>query len=68
MRNPEYSISALGEIGYTDNSRFERPEQLVAEFDSPVRVREMLSDRDLGEATRVELTLDPWKPLLLELP
>jgi len=67
MRNPESSISALGEIGYTDNSRFERPEQLVVEFDAPVRVREMLSDRDLGEAARVELTLDPWKPLLLEL-
>lgn len=67
MRNPEYSISALGEIGYADNSRFERPDDLAVEFDPPVRVRDLLSERDLGEATRVELTLDPWKPLLLEV-
>jgi hypothetical protein len=67
MRNPEYSIGSLGEIGYTDNSRFEQPERLTVEFDAPVRVRELLSGRDLGEKERVEVTLDPWKPVVLEM-
>ena len=67
MRNPEYRVGSLGEIGYTDNSRFEQPEQLVVEFDAPTHARDLLSDRDLGQTERVELTLDPWKPLILEL-
>lgn len=67
MRNPEYRVSSLGEIGYTDNSRFERPEDFAVEFEAPVHVRELLSGRDFGQATRVELTLGPWKPLLLEV-
>jgi hypothetical protein len=67
MRNPEYRIDSLGEIGYTDNSRFEQPEQLVVEFDAPTCVRELLSSRNLGQTQRIELTLDPWKPLILEL-
>jgi hypothetical protein len=67
MRNPEYNIGSLGEIGDTDNSRFEQPERLAIEFDAPTRVRDLRADRDLGETQRVELALDPWRPLLLEL-
>lgn len=67
MRSPEYDIGSLGEIGDTDNSRFEQAEQLAIEFDAPTRVRDLRADRDLGQTQRVELTLDPWRPLLLEL-
>jgi hypothetical protein len=66
MRNPEYRISSLGEIGYTDNSRFETPVEVTITLDQPTQLREMLSDRDLGEAERLTLTLDPWKPILFQ--
>jgi hypothetical protein len=67
MRNPEYRVGSLGEIGYGDNSRFEKPEDFVVEMRKPLAVRELLSRRDFGETSRVEVTLDPWKPVILEL-
>jgi hypothetical protein len=67
MRNPEYAVSDLGEIGFTDNSRFERPERLAIELGQPAEVKELHSGREFGTTSRVELTLDPWKPVVLEV-
>ncbi len=67
MRNPEYGVSDLGEIGFTDNSRFEQPERLAVEFERPGNVKELLSGKDFGETARVEVTLAPWKPVVLEV-
>jgi len=67
MRNPEYRVDDLGEIGYTDNSRFEHPQELVITFEAPTRACDLLSNRDLGEVEELTLTLDPWEPLILEL-
>jgi hypothetical protein len=67
MRRPEYRASELGEIGYTDNSRFDQPVELKVTFPRPVKTKELLTNRDLGEGSEFELTLGPWKPVILEL-
>jgi hypothetical protein len=67
MRNPEYAVSELGELGFTDNSRFEKPEQLTVDFGQSVEVKELLSGREFGKTDRVEVALDPWKPVVLEV-
>lgn len=67
MRNPEYRIGSLGEIGYSDNSRFEQPVEVSITLDSPTPIREMLSNQDLGDVERATLTLERWRPLLLEI-
>jgi len=67
MRNPEYEVSDLGELGFTDNSRFEKPERLTVEFGDGAEVKELLSSRDFGKTDRVEVTLHPWKPMVLEV-
>jgi hypothetical protein len=67
IRNPEYEVSSLGEIGFTDNSRFEKPERLTVELEDAAEVRELLSGRDFGKTDRVEVTQDPWKPVVLEV-
>jgi hypothetical protein len=67
MRRPEYSIGSLGEIGYSDNSRFEKPVDVTARFGEKTRATELLSGLDLGETEETTLTLRPWKPLILEL-
>jgi hypothetical protein len=67
MRRPEYQIGSLGEIGYTDNSRFEQPVEVKVTFPRPVKAKELLSGRDLGEGSQFELTLGPWKPVVVEV-
>jgi hypothetical protein len=67
MRRPEYRIGSLGDIGYSDNSRFEQPAEVTVRFGKKVRAAELLSGRDLGETEEATLTLGPWKPLILEL-
>ena len=67
MRNPEYEVSDLGEIGYTDNSRFEKPEKLVVELEQEMHVKDLLASYDFGKTKRLEVTVDPWKPVILEL-
>ena len=67
MRRPEYRVDSLGEIGYSDNSLFERPVQVTVRFGGKTRATELLSGLDLGETEEATLTLRPWKPLILEL-
>jgi hypothetical protein len=67
MRRPEYQIGSLGEIGYTDNSRFEQPVEVTVTFDRPVKARELLSGRDLGEGREFGLTLGAWKPVVVRV-
>jgi len=64
MRRPEYQIGSLGEIGYTDNSRFEQPVEVKVSFERPVKAKELLSGRALGEGSEFTLTLGPWKPVV----
>jgi hypothetical protein len=66
-RDPHYQVSGLGEIKYAESARPDRPAPLVVEFPATGRVRELLSGRDFGETKRVEVTLDPWKPVVLEV-
>jgi len=67
MRRPEYQVDSLGEIGYTDNSRFEVPVDVEVQLDQPADIRELLSGKALGRTDRVQATLGPWKPVVLEL-
>jgi hypothetical protein len=65
MRRPEYRANELGEIGYTDNSRFEQPVEVKLTFERPVKAKELLSGRDLGEGREFTLELGPWKPVVV---
>jgi hypothetical protein len=67
MRRPEYRANELGEIGYTDNSRFEQPVEVKVSFERPVKAKELLSGRELGEGSEFKLTLGPWKPVLVRV-
>ena len=67
MRNPEYEASDLGELGFTDNSRFEKPERLTVQFAQPAEVKELLSGREFTKTSKLEIALDPWKPVVLEV-
>ena len=67
MRRPEYQIGSLGEIGYTDNSRFEQPVEVTVAFGHSVKAKELLGGRELGEGREFRLTLGPWKPVVVEL-
>ncbi len=67
MRNPEYAVSELGELGFTDNALFEKPERLKVEFAQPVEVKELLSGREFARAESIDIALDPWKPVVLEV-
>jgi len=67
MRNPEYQASDLGELGYGDNSRFEQPQKVQVEFGAEVQVKDLLAGADLGRKQQLTVTVDPWKPTLLEL-
>jgi len=67
MRDPDYTVTELGAITYPPGGRPDEPTPLVIELAAPAQVRELLSDRGLGETNRVELTLDPWKPVVLEV-
>jgi len=67
MRNPEYEASDLGELGYGDNSRFEQPEKVQVEFGAEVQVKDLLAGADLGRRLQLTVTVDPWKPTLLEI-
>ena len=67
MRNPEYEISDLGEIGFADNSRFEKAERLTVTLAQPAQVKELLSGREFAKTSKLEIELDPWKPVVLEV-
>jgi hypothetical protein len=67
MRDPEYEVSDLGEIGYRDNSLFEKTATLTVELPSEAQVRALLADRDLGKTRQFDITIGPWKPVILEL-
>jgi hypothetical protein len=67
MRDPEYEVSDLGEIGYGDNSLLEKPATLTIELPAEATVKELLTGRDFGRAKRFEIMVDPWKPAILEL-
>jgi hypothetical protein len=67
MRRPEYRADELGEIGYEGNSRFEQPASVAVSLAPPASVRDVLGGRDLGETDQVVVTVDPWKPTILEI-
>ena len=67
MRNPEYEVSDLGEIGYGDNSRFEQGDKVTLQFSSPVQARELPSGQTFGRTRKLDLTLSPWQPLVVEV-
>jgi len=67
MRNPEYRIGALGEIGDVDNSRFEKPQPVVVDLGGRKQVKDLLSGKNLGTTDRLEITVPVWKPVLLEV-
>jgi hypothetical protein len=67
MRNPEYHAGELGDLGYGDNHLFEVPAQVTVHFDKPVNAKELLSGQSFPNARTVALTLDPWKPLIMEV-
>jgi hypothetical protein len=67
MRDPEYEVSDLGEVGYGDNSRFEKAATLTIELPAEATARELLTGRDFGKTKRFEITVEPWKPAILEV-
>jgi len=67
MRNPEYEASDLGELGYGDNSRFEKPEKVQVHFGRAVEAKDLLANGDLGRQETLVVTVEPWKPTILEI-
>ena len=67
MRNPEFDVDSLRDVGYPDNSELEANVQIQVILPRRARVEEVRNGKDLGITDRVEMRLDPWSPIILKL-
>jgi len=67
MRNPEFRASELGEIGYGNNTAFEKIERVQVIFPKKKHIQDVREGKSLGTTDRVTVVLDPWSPKILEL-
>ena len=67
MRNPEYNVSELGELGYGNNRLFEQPVTAKVALDTPADARELLTGKEFKGAKTLEVRLEPWKPVIVEI-
>lgn len=67
IRNPEFRARDLQEVGYPDNSALEKPLRVKVLLERKRHIFDVRARKDLGVASQVQLTLEPWRPLLLEL-
>jgi len=67
IRNPEFRVSELGQVGYSASEAIERAERVRVTFPFKARVRNILTGRDFGVTDVVVDTLEPWAPLIFEL-
>jgi len=67
MRNPEYNVSELGELGYGNNARFEKPVTVQLTLGSPANAKELLTGKEFKGAKSFEVRLEPWTPVIVEV-
>ena len=67
MRNPEYNVSELGELGYGNNRLFEQPVTAKVALDTPADAKELLTGKEFKGAKTLEVRLEPWKPVIVEI-
>jgi len=67
MRNPEYNVSELGELGYGNNRLFEQPATVNLTLDAAADAKELLTGQEFKGAKSFEVRLQPWKPVIVEL-
>jgi glycosyl hydrolase family 42 (putative beta-galactosidase) len=67
MRNPEFAADSLKAIGYGDNSELESPARLTISFSAEADVANYRTGETYGRVARLDLDLDPWSPVILEM-
>ncbi|MGC9004124.1 MAG: beta-galactosidase trimerization domain-containing protein [bacterium] len=67
MRNPEFGVEELKQIGYPGNDAIEREEIIEIVFPHKAKIREIISGQDFGSANMVKARLSPWTPLIFKL-
>ncbi len=67
MRNPEPDAASFGDFGYPSNEALEQPVDLAILLGDARQVRNFRTGDDYGTIARVDLTLDPFSPIILEL-
>jgi pyruvate/2-oxoglutarate dehydrogenase complex dihydrolipoamide dehydrogenase (E3) component len=67
IRNSEFRVSELGQVGYSASEAIERAERVRVTFPFKARVRNILTGRNFGVTDVVVDTLEPWAPLIFEL-
>jgi hypothetical protein len=67
MRSRDYHATELGELHPGESAQPEQPLPVRIDLGREAQARELLTGRDFGMTRVVEVTLDPWRPVILEL-
>jgi hypothetical protein len=67
IRNPEFGVEELKQIGYPGNDAIEKEEEIEVIFPRKAKIKEILSGKDFGTTNRTKAILSPWAPLIFEL-
>lgn len=67
IRNPEFGVEELKEIGYPGNDAIEKIEIVQVIFPHKAKVKEIITGKDLGFTNSLEVELSPWVPLIFKL-
>jgi hypothetical protein len=63
--NPQLLVDELGPPEFKSNQRFEKPREVRLTLPSGMHVYDVRAGKDLGRKTELELTLEPYEPLIL---
>lgn len=67
IRNPEFGVEELKQIGYPGNDAIEKVEKIEVIFPRKNRIKEIISGKDFGSTDKVSIELSPWVPLLFKI-
>lgn len=67
IRNPEFRISELGQVGYSASEALEKPERIQITFARKSRIRNVMTGQDYGVTAQLTSVFEPWTPLIFEL-
>ncbi|MBC7326612.1 beta-galactosidase trimerization domain-containing protein [bacterium] len=67
IRNPEFGVEELKQIGYPGNEAIEKEETIQIILPRRFKVKEIITGREFGSTNRIEVELSPWMPLIFSL-
>jgi len=67
MRNPEFDVDSLRDIGYPDNAELEKNALVRVLLPEQAQVTDIRTGKSFGMVDQVTVELDPWSPIILEL-